>query len=111
MKILPTLISIVLLNSILSIDVYLQNGIEKTVDNVKANQIYYFYINATQYQIADCSLKGSYMGTTSRYISYAYFYEYYDTSSSYLYSDKKTFSSTIMNNQFVSSFIIQNILL
>ena len=111
MKILPTLISIVLLNSILSIDVYLQNGIEKTVDNVKANQIYYFYINATQYQIAAISLNASYMGTTSRPISSAYFYEYYDTSSSYLYSDKKTFSSTIMNNQFVSSFIIQNILL
>jgi hypothetical protein len=104
MKIISALITIVLLSSILSINVYLNNGIENTVDNIKANQVYYFYINATQYQIASFSLKASYMGNTSRPISYAYFYEYSDTSSSCLYSNYQTISSTITNNKFVSSF-------
>lgn len=104
MKILPILITIVLLNSIISINIYLKNGKENTVNNIKANENYNFYINVTQYQKATVSLNVSQMSSSSNAISYAYIYEYSSTSSSYIYSKYQTISAAIKNKTFVSYF-------
>jgi len=95
MKILPILITIVLLNSIISINIYLKNGKENTVNNIKANENYNFYINVTQYQKATVSLNVSQMSSSSKAVSYAYIYEYSSTSSSYIYSKYQTISAEI----------------
>lgn len=104
MKILPILITIVLLNSIISISIYLKNGKENTVNNIKANENYNFYINVTQYQKATVSLNVSQMSSSSKAISYAYIYEYSSTSSSYIYSKYQTISAEIKNKTFISYF-------
>lgn len=95
---------IVLLNSIISINIYLKNGKENTVNNIKANENYNFYINVTQYQKATVSLNVSQMSSSYKAISYAYIYEYSSTSSNYIYSKYQTISAEIKNKTFVSYF-------
>jgi hypothetical protein len=104
MKAIFILISIVLLNSIISIDIYLNDGIEKTVNNLVANQTYCFYINVTQYQAINVSLISSYMGIKSSPISYTNISEYSDTSSSHINRKNKEITSSIKDNAFISSF-------
>jgi len=79
MKIICILVSIILFNSIMSLERYnLTNGTEMTVNSLKSGDIYDFYIDVPYYKIANVKLEINDMKPTP--FSSILVYEYSTTS-------------------------------
>ena len=100
MKVITILI---LLIPILTINYDLVNGEKKIINSLNSSEIYYFYINAVQYQELNVSLTMSYM--SNKPFTYTYIYECSNSSSSScLQNTSQYITTTTNNNQLISSF-------
>ena len=100
MKVITILI---LFMPILTINYDLVNGEKKIINSLNSSEIYYFYINAVQYQELNVSLTMSYM--SNKPFTYTYIYECSNSSSSScLQNTSQYITTTTNNNQLISSF-------
>jgi hypothetical protein len=106
MKIIEYFIGILILNSILSIDHKMISGVEKVIKYPYQNREYNFYINVTQYQMANFSIITDKIDNHGlyNYISNIYVDEYSSKGikkdSKYQHNNKNSF----INNEFICSF-------
>lgn len=103
MKIIPILIIFVLIKSNLSINYDLINNKEENILSLKSDEIYTFYIEANDSQIANISLVMNYMNTIP--FNYLNIHEYSSRSSrSALKTTSKHLIASSKNNQLLSTF-------
>ena len=103
MKIIPILIIFFLIKSNLSINYDLINNKEENILSLKSDEIYTFYIEANDSQIANISLVMNYMNTIP--FNYLNIHEYSSRSSrSALKTTSKHLIASSKNNQLLSTF-------
>ena len=104
MKELSILITIVLLHSISSINIYnLTNGTELKVDSLKSKEIYDFYIEISLYQVANFTMAVNDM--TSTPFSSIIIYEYSNTSLDHINQETQSIQLIKNDSELISSFL------
>ena len=106
MKELSILITIVLLHSISSINIYnLTNGTELKVDSLKSKEIYDFYIEISLYQVANFTMAVNDM--TSTPFSSIIIYEYSNTSLDHINQETQSIQLIKNDSELISSFLYE----